>query len=372
VNSAVLWPQRFIQAACRAHWRRAALPIVALLLAAPGWFMLHASDDVRELQSFPPELLAADAHVREVLAQVPPPGFFLIEGKDLDEALGREAALFGRLQGDVPGAAALGLSRFLPPAALQQASLTAWQAVFAPPAALHRAYAQLGLPAKLADRTAADWRAAGHAPLTADVLFAAAPDLKRFVIPTPGGVALLATLTGKADLDTALLSRDAAQIPGASFELPLVRIADTFHRVRVRATGLVILGYGLISALLLWRYGRREAWRLLYPPVLALGVTLGVLGWLGEPLNLFVVVALLLILGLGRDYAVFLREGDAGQRSPALAVSLSALTMLCSFGLLAFSRIPVLHVFGLASLVGILASYLSAPLSLAPVRGKAP
>jgi predicted exporter len=185
-------------------------------------------------------------------------------------------------------------------------------------------------------------------------------------------VALLATVTGKADIDAALLDRTAATVPGATFVVPLARIADTFRRTRLRATWLVIAGYALISALLLWRYGRREAPRMLYPPLLALGVTLGVLGWLGEPVNIFVVVALILILGLGRDYAVFLREGGAGQRSPALAVTLSALTMLCSFGLLALSRIPVLHGFGLATLVGILASYLSAPLSLAPARRNRP
>jgi predicted exporter len=155
-------------------------------------------------------------------------------------------------------------------------------------------------------------------------------------------------------------------VPGVTFVDPLARIAATFERIRVRTTWLVILGYALISALLVWRYGRREALRMLYPPLLALGLTLGVLGWLGEPVNLFVVVALILILGLGRDYAVFLREGGAARRSPALAVSLSAMTMLFSFGLLAVSSIPALHVFGIATLVGILASYLSAPLSLPP------
>ncbi|MGH8370081.1 MAG: MMPL family transporter, partial [Gammaproteobacteria bacterium] len=164
----------------------------------------------------------------------------------------------------------------------------------------------------------------------------------------------------------ALLTRVAADVPDTSFVAPLTRITDTFHRIRVRATWLVILGYLLISALLVWRYGRREAVRMLYPPLLALGVTLGALGWLGEPMNIFVVVALILILGLGRDYAVFLREGGARQRSPALAVTLSALTTLSSFGLLSLSQIPALHVFGLATLIGILASYLSAPLSLPP------
>jgi predicted exporter len=192
------------------------------------------------------------------------------------------------------------------------------------------------------------------------------------VVPDGEGVALLSTVAAAADIDVTPLDQAAAAVPGARFVVPLARIADTFHRIRVRATGLVIGGYLLISALLVWRYGRREAVRMLYPPLLALGVTLGALGWLGEPVNIFVVVALILILGLGRDYAVFLREGGALRRSPALAVSLSALTTISSFGLLALSQTAALHAFGLATLIGILASYLSAPLSLPPTpRGDA-
>ncbi|HEX7964596.1 MAG TPA: hypothetical protein VF651_02655 [Gammaproteobacteria bacterium] len=366
VHAGVLWPQRFIQRACRASRWRWLLPLLALVLAAPGWYWLRTSDDVRTLQNLPPDLLATDAAVRSTLNQVPPPGFFLIEAPSLEEALQRETALFKRIGADSPGLATLGLSRFLPSIADQKASLAAWKHVFGDPAALRAGFTRLGLPAKLADRNVAEWRDAYPDTFAPETLFDAAPALKRFVLEDGEQVALIATVTGSSDVDPALLAKDAAAVPGVAFVDPLARIAATFERIRVRTTWLVILGYGLISALLVWRYGRREALRMLYPPLLALGLTLGVMGWLGEPLNLFGVVALILILGLGRDYAVFLREGGATRRSPALAVSLSAMTMLFSFGLLALSHIPALHVFGVATLIGILASFLSAPLSLPP------
>ena len=365
-HPAILWPQRFIQNACRVSRWRYLLPVAALLLAIPGWLRLQASDDVRELQHFPPQLMQTDADIRSTLGQIPPPGFFLIEAPDLQQALTREEALFAQVDKILPDTNAVGLSRFLPSAVQQQASLAAWNTVFASPAALRSAFIKLGLPAQLATHIRSEWLAASHAPIVPDKLFTAVPDLKRFVIPTANGVALLATVFGGSDIDPAQLTRAAAAVPGTRFISPLARITDTFHRIRVRATWLVIIGYLLISALLIWRYGRREAVRMLYPPLLAMGVTLGAMGWLGEPVNIFVVVALILILGLGRDYAVFLREGGARQRSPALAVTLSALTTLCSFGLLSLSQIPALHAFGLATLIGILASYLSAPLSLRP------
>lgn len=368
-HPAVMWPQRFIRRASRISRWRYLLPVLALLLAIPGWLRLQTSDDVRELQHFPPQLVQTDAHIRNTLGQIPPPGFFLIEAPDLQQALGREETLFAHIHQTLPDSNNLGLSRFLPSIARQRASLAAWNHAFASPAALKAAFVRIGLPATLATHIDKSWRNASHDPLTAKTLFAAVPDLQRFVITTHDGVALLATVIGNSDIDPAVLIKSATAVPGASFVAPLARITDTFHRIRVRATWLVVIGYLLISALLVWRYGRREAVRMLYPPLLALGVTLGALGWLGEPVNIFVVVALILILGLGRDYAVFLREGGARQRSPALAVTLSALTTLCSFGLLSLSQIPALHAFGLATLIGILASYLTAPLSLPPVPG---
>jgi predicted exporter len=370
-HAAVLWPQRFIQAACRASRWRLILPLAALALCIPGWFMLHTSDDVRGLQNLPADMLQTDADIRSTLGQIPPPGFFLAESDSLQPALEQEEALFGRIESAASQLATLGLSRFLPSDARQRESLAAWQQVYSDPAALRRAFTQFGLPASLADRSLAEWQAADHGTLTDAELFTAAPDLKAFRIAAADKTTLLSTVTAGRDLPAATLEGYAAATPGVMFVDPLGRIAATFERIRIRATWLVIVGYLLISALLVWRYGRREALRVLYPPLLALGVMLGVLGWLGEPVNLFVVVALILILGLGRDYAVFLREGGAARRSPALAVSLSALTTLFSFGLLAVSSIPALHVFGIATLVGILASYLSAPLSLPPTGEKA-
>lgn len=366
------WPARFVASACRAsHWRWL-LPLLALLLAVPGWFWLKPSDDVRELSHFPPGLMRVDQHIRSTLARFPASGFFLIEAPDLDTAMARESTLFARLDQHDPDADPLGLSRYLPTTAEQQASLAAWRQVLDDPAALRRAFVATGLPAELADHVEKGWRKAPHQVIRPAQLFAAVPDLQRFVIPVDGGVALIATVFADREVANAQLVAAADGLEGVRYIQPLQRIAHTFAGIRVRAVWLVVVGYLLISLLLMWRYGLREGVRMVYPPLVAMGITLGAMGWMGEPVNVFVVVALILILGLGRDYAVFLREVGARERSPALAVTLSAITTLLSFGLLALSRIPALHVFGLATGIGILASYLLAPLSLPPLAAKEP
>lgn len=367
-HAAVRWPARFMARAGRASRWRYLLPLIALLAAAPGWWQLKASDDVRELSHFPPRLMQVDQQIRRTLGRFPATGFYLVEAPSLPEALAREHALFTRLGQQVPDADPLGLSRFVPAPSVQQASLAAWRQVLADPEALTRAFVKMGLPGDLAAHVERGWKAAPHQPITARALLQAVPDLDHFVIRTDHGVALLATVFGQHDIDGQRLTAAAKGLAGVSFVQPLERIDHTFARIRVRATWLVVIGYLLISALLVWRYGWREGARMIYPPLVALGITLGALGWLGEPVNVFVVVALILILGLGRDYAVFLREVGARERSPALAVTLSATTTLLSFGLLSLSRIPALHAFGLATLIGIFASYLLAPLSLPPTR----
>ena len=363
------FPQRLLVLACRRTRWRYLVPLILLLLSVPGWFQLHTSDAVRELQNFPKPLLNADRDIRTLLGQTSPPGFFLIEGGNLQQALQREETLFNVTAVAFPGAVALGLSRFLPSASRQRANLETWARVYRDPAALKRAFAHIGLPPAYVNTMEAGWKHNAHTPLTPRALLAAEPDLGQFVVRARNRWALIATLLS-SPATVPQLQNAAAQVPGVRFVAPLQRLTDTFRQIRRRATWLVAAGYVLISLLLIGRYGRRDTLRMLYPPLLSLAVTLGALGWLRVPVNIFVIVGLILVLGVGRDYTVFLREGARSQAT-ALGVTLAALATLCSFGMLTFSAIPALHAFGLATLIGILASYLSAPLSIAPHTGEA-
>jgi predicted exporter len=126
--------------------------------------------------------------------------------------------------------------------------------------------------------------------------------------------------------------------------------------------GFVVLGaYVLVFALLCVRY-RRRAWRVLAPTALASVVTLAVLGFAGMPLQLFHVLALMLLLGVGVDYGIFMQEKpERGLAAPWLAVGLSAMNTILSFGLLGLSNTPALQAFGLTMLLGTALVWLTAP-----------
>ena len=132
----------------------------------------------------------------------------------------------------------------------------------------------------------------------------------------------------------------------------------------VELAGTVLVTFFLLRLLSL--FGRR-AWRAWVPTALAALLSLAALGWIGEPLQLFGVLAQLLLLGLGIDYGIFLLEHE-GDGASWLAICLGGASTLLAFGLLALSSTPALHGFGLTLLLGIGLVWLLSP-CFRPVAG---
>jgi len=127
----------------------------------------------------------------------------------------------------------------------------------------------------------------------------------------------------------------------------------------------VLAAYAVLCAVLYPRY-RGRTWRVLAPTAAASVLTLTVMGFSGQQLQLFHVLALMLLLGVGVDYGIFMQEdakGIAGSAhdAPWLAVALSAASTILSFGLLALSGTPALRAFGLTMLLGAALVWLLAP-----------
>jgi predicted exporter len=91
-------------------------------------------------------------------------------------------------------------------------------------------------------------------------------------------------------------------------------------------------------------------------------MAIALLSLAGQQLQLFHVLALMLLLGIGVDYGVFFHERpDRRETSAWMAVSLSAVSTLLSFGLLGLSRTPALQAFGLTMLLGTALVWLIVP-----------
>jgi len=125
-------------------------------------------------------------------------------------------------------------------------------------------------------------------------------------------------------------------------------------------SGSALAGVALLNAIL-FRNPRRTLLALL--PI-GMGVTavLAVMYYSGQALNLFHIVSLPLIIGLGADYGIFMvcRPEQSAKHQTARAVLFSGLTTLCGFGVLVLARHPALHSIGMTVLTGVGAAMITA------------
>jgi len=129
----------------------------------------------------------------------------------------------------------------------------------------------------------------------------------------------------------------------------------TFERL---ITVVIVLG----AIVLIWsRSITRAVWILLPVGIgMLTGIAMPLL--MGAAINVFHLLALLLVLGMGLDYSLFFnRAGDdeLEQQQHLHAISISALTTSAAFSVLAFSSVPVLAGMGQTVSAGILACFLS-------------
>jgi predicted exporter len=117
--------------------------------------------------------------------------------------------------------------------------------------------------------------------------------------------------------------------------------------------------YLVISVVVCAVYPRRDSVKICAIPVLLVLAALTVLALNKIPLGFFSVAALVLVFGLGLDYIFYMIGTQRGERKPltALAVVLSFLTTLLSFGALAFSGFMPVHIFGLTVSAGLGAAF---------------
>lgn len=124
---------------------------------------------------------------------------------------------------------------------------------------------------------------------------------------------------------------------------------------------LIAFAYFAMFFVLSFVFTWRDSLRIVRAPILACLFTLSVFGYAGIPVNFFAITGLILVLGIGIDYALFFKDARNRADETAFVVLLSALTTLSSFGTLSFSHFAPVSVFGLSVLLGISACFLLSP-----------
>jgi predicted exporter len=120
----------------------------------------------------------------------------------------------------------------------------------------------------------------------------------------------------------------------------------------------------LIVLVVLWlARKRREAIWLIIPVIAGVLISMAVQVISGNTINIFHVLSLLLVVGMGFDYSLFFNtdwDNSEQLQERTHAIIISALTTIIAFGTLAFSDIPVLSAMGQTVSVGIFTCFIVA------------
>ncbi|EOZ4158005.1 MMPL family transporter, partial [Escherichia coli] len=124
---------------------------------------------------------------------------------------------------------------------------------------------------------------------------------------------------------------------------------ELFALYRYVLTGLLLVALAVIACGAVARLGWRKGLISLVPSVLSLGCGLAVLAMSGQAVNLFSLLALVLVLvlGIGINYTLFFSNPRGTPLTSLLAITLAMLTTLLTLGMLVFSATQAISSFGI-------------------------
>ncbi len=341
---------------------RVVLPVwVALVvLGAAGATQVRFDDSMNSLNHVTPRLQIAEEEIRERWGDLRSRAIIFARGATFEQALERNEAVYRRLAGTLAPSELLSLAPVFPGAQTREARRRDWLAFWNGPDG-----ARL-LETLRVEGAALGFSAGAFAPFVeATSRPGPAPDpgtlraagfggiVDALLLPGEGGVTLL-TLAPDDGRAAAALAGPGA-LPGIAVVSPGsfgVSISDALHREFLRY--LVVASLVILGVVALTFRGAREQLLALVPVFTGMLFMFGAMGAFGMKINLFNIIATVLIIGLCVDYGIFMVSHAAAEADPATsrAVLVSGLTTIAGFGVLALAKHPALQSLGLTVLLG--------------------
>ncbi|MFV9615021.1 MAG: MMPL family transporter [Gammaproteobacteria bacterium] len=333
-----------------------ALLLMVFALAVISLWNSHTLDDIRLLQTSPASLLAEEKKVQQALGVSSSSQFLLVTADTLEQCLQKEEQLASDLEslkkeGLLKGYQAL--SSVLPSLKRQAENSEMVGQLY--DQQLVSFYGTLKVSGNDLATARHEFERSRERFLTPDIWLQtqASENWKDLIVMQTGTtVATVIRFTGMLDDAVKQKLRSLSETEtGVSYVDKIQNISELMGNYRSQIINWIVIAYICVFIVLLYRY-KRQVWRVVLPPLFASIVTLAILAQLEQGVNLFHLMALILVLGIGLDMGIFLMETDQAPYT-WLAVSLSTYTSLLAFGMLAWSDTPVLHHFGLTVLSGL-------------------
>ncbi len=354
--------------------QRRPLAALALLLMAAGTLalpQLRWVEDLRELTVLDPAWIAEEERVRSRISQVETTRIAVVFAPDLETALARNEELARALAAQVRDGALGGfrsLRAYLRSRQLQRASERALRGDPSLPDRLDRVYQRFGFRPGGFAPFAASWEAPAPEPLELETLLDSplAPALRPLLAELDGRPAPITLL--EEIRDEAAVRRAVEAVDGALYFDQRAFVRDVYRGYRERTLWVVATGGVAVLGLLWIRYRRlRLALAAFLPSALVAFVLAALAAVSGTRIQLMHAIGIVLVLGIGVDYGIFMVDSRADARRVGitlLGLLLSCLTTLFMLGVLGLSEHPVLRALGRTTAFGVAAAFVLAPLAL--------
>jgi predicted exporter len=349
-----------------AAWRRnkklaIGLPVALALFSLAGISTLRVDDDISQLQALPQPILAQEKAITALTGQSVDQKWFVVYGTSAQQTLERLEAFAPALE-QAKAAGWLGGYRTLPLNSLarQQEDLSLLKNA-AP--AVSKALNNAGLATVNPDLNAM--------PVTVDNWLASpASEGWRLLWLTleNGESGVLVPVEGVKN--SAALKALSTKHTGIAWVDRKSTFDELFAHYRHILTGLLCVALAVIACGAVARLGWRKGIISLVPSVVSLGCGLAVLSLNGHAVNLFSLLALVLVLGIGINYTLFFSNPRGTPLTSLLAITLAMLTTLLTLGMLVFSATQAISSFGIVLVSGIFTAFLLSPLAMPTKKEK--
>ena len=334
---------------------RFGLPLALLVVSLAGIASLKINDDIASFQALPQDLVREEQAITALTGQGMDQKWFVVYGDTAEQTLQRLEKLAPVLAA-ARSNKVIDSYRLIPLASLKQQQADLQLLRDAAPI-LQKRLAESGVPV--------------NSPNLQPM--AVTPDLwQKSVISSGWRLLWLSLPDGKSGAlvpvsgvhDSAALANIAATLPGVSWVDRKVMFNALFSHFRSLLAGLLALAVGAIALSFVLRLGVKRGLLSVVPSLLSLGGGLAALAFSGHPLNLFSLLALVLVLGIGINYTLFFSNPCGTPLTSLLAITVALLTTLFTLGMLVFSQTQAIASFGIVLSCGIFCAFLTAPLVL--------
>ncbi len=331
------------------------LPVALALAALAGIATLQVDDDIAQLQALPQDILAQEKTITALTGQRVDQKWFVVHGASAQQTLERLEAFTPTLA-RAQQAGDLKSWRTLPLNSLAQQERDLALLRQAAPA-VTRVLQNAGMTTVSPDLNAT--------PVQVDTWLAspASEGWRLLWLTLPGGESgVLVPVDGVKN--SPALRELAEQHPGVVWVDRKASFDSLFALYRAVLTGLLVVALATIACGAMLRLGWRKGLITLVPSLVSLGCGLAALAVSGHPVNLFSLLALVLVLGIGINYTLFFNNPRGTPLTSMLAITLAMMTTLLTLGMLVFSATQAIGSFGIVLVSGIFTAFLLAPLAM--------